>query len=477
MIRKQAGQALVLVLIVLAIGAMLVVPSLRLTGTALTGTPIVERQVKGLYAADAAQEYVLWKLLYDLEWRTTTFPDDGATIDLNFGVCGVPVDCTVIMRATPAEGGMVLATDDKIRPTKTVTPDYVPGKQWETYTYTIEMEQLSMDTSVGLDAIYDVLPNGLSNDGYIAGSSEMSLDGGNTWLSVPDPYIDPTRNTYLKWPADYNWDPVVVNPFTSDGSDGFYGMRDFDVRQVKLLRFEILGRLNDDATHCNWVVLKMDDGTNTVSGPQAPITVGAGGDNPGECFGDQIIDVYKTSDPEIIQPGVVQYITYTVYLTNQYTQTRTLEGIVDYLPPGFTFDEDVDVSGFTTIDPIVQLVTVNGIERQELTWTAPQFPGGIDYSIASEETVTLVFGAVTTKDVSGSYYNEILAFLKNSGITNSGFTAAGITAAEYGTNYSWNTGTVIVPAYDTSSESEGVTINTNMALILGGITITSWQVY
>ena len=48
--KKQAGQAFILVLIVLAIGAVLVVPSLRLTGTALMNSPIVERQIKGLYS-------------------------------------------------------------------------------------------------------------------------------------------------------------------------------------------------------------------------------------------------------------------------------------------------------------------------------------------------------------------------------------------------------------------------------------------
>jgi len=51
-----------------------------------------------------------------------------------------------------------------------------------------------------------------------------------------------------------------------------------------------------------------------------------------------------------------------------------------------------------------------------------------------------------------------------------------VTYEDFNTTYSWNTGAVIVPAYDTSSESEGITINANMALILGGITITSWGV-
>ncbi|MBA7668865.1 hypothetical protein ES703_76982 [subsurface metagenome] len=38
----------------------------------------------------------------------------------------------------------------------------------------------------------------------------------------------------------------MVNPFTSDGSDGFYGIRDFEVRQVKELRFQVRGGLDNN---------------------------------------------------------------------------------------------------------------------------------------------------------------------------------------------------------------------------------------
>jgi len=162
--RKQAGQALILVLIVLAIGALLVVPSLRLTGTALMGTPTVEKHTKGLYAADAATEYILWKLLYGglgEELMQSSDPDPSAHYD--FYVCEVPAAVTVVMRATVGTGGITLATDDKIKPTKTVDPSLVPDKNLYTYTYTIKLDHLSDDNSVGLDAIYDLLPGGITD--------------------------------------------------------------------------------------------------------------------------------------------------------------------------------------------------------------------------------------------------------------------------------------------------------------------------
>jgi len=44
-----------------------------------------------------------------------------------------------------------------------------------------------------------------------------------------------------------------------------------------------------------------------------------------------------------------------------------------------------------------------------------------------------------------------------------------MTFEEITTNYSWNTGTVIVPAYDARADTDEVVIDANMALILGGL--------
>ncbi|MDD4877221.1 MAG: hypothetical protein PHQ86_08880, partial [Dehalococcoidales bacterium] len=275
---KELGQALIMVLIVLAIGTVLVVPSLRLTATSLMNSPIVERQTKGLYAADAAQEYILWKLLYDDLGQEFTVPGEEGKAVFNFDVCDVPVSATVVMRAESGQGGTTLATDDKIMPIKTVdtgfTPSYwVPDKNEYTYTYTISMDYLSADAEpVDLEAIYDIPPGEFSGIAYQIGTSEISTDGGTTWHSVPDPLWNAAKG-YLKWPADYDKD-THTGAFSSDQYDidhYFYGMRDFEVREVKQLRFQLKGTLST-GIHCNWVVLKMADDTNTLSGPQASVT-------------------------------------------------------------------------------------------------------------------------------------------------------------------------------------------------------------
>jgi len=459
--RKQAGQAFILVLIVLAIGAVLVVPSLRLTGTALMGSPIVERQIKGLYAADAAQEYILWKLLYDITWRNSR--TEGVPNDFAFNVCDVPVSATVVMRATVGQGGVTLATDDVIKPTKTVVVEEHP--EWSNpdgsvsvdngysgpYTYIINLEQLSNDNSKGLDSVYDVLPKGLD---YYAGYGSWFREEGGEWVSLPLHIDTIAGQQRLRWP-----------------DSGFFDeeMRHFDVREVKEIKFQAIGSLANDTVNYNWVLLNVED-IDTLSGPIAPIKLGLATKLRGG-----LITVTKASDPELIQPGEQTDIEYTISITNLEIAEDQIYSITDYLPPDFEYLGPV--SGITSENP--QITFDTDLDRYKLLWTTDEFPNDNAISIASSATVTLTFWARATKDVSGTYYNEVVVVNKVP-LSGSIYTPPDmdVTEENFLSNYSWNSGAVTVPAYDTSSEAEGVTIDANMALIeLGGITITSWGVY
>ncbi|MFC1860398.1 hypothetical protein ACFLYC_02360 [Chloroflexota bacterium] len=456
--RNQTGQALILVLVVLAIGAMLVVPSLRLTSTAFMGTPIVEGQTKGLYAADAATEYILWKLAYDNLGQD--FSEDGQSAYFAFNVCDIPVSATVIMRAMEGQGGVTLATEDVIQPTKIVEVEGHP--EWNTpdggvevangypgpYTYIITLEQLSSDNSKGLDSIYEIVPKGLT---YIPGTSQIRVDGG-VWtddIGEPSVYITGGQSR-LRWPPAPGF-------FTSP-------MRDFDVRQVKEIKFQATGSLQNDRLFYNWVLLNVED-IDTLSGPVAPIKLGSGATKVGG-----MLNVTKTSDPEIIQPGVETDIEYTISITNLDESTKQVQNITDYLPPGFEYLGPT--TGLTSDEPQITLETINGVDRYKLYW---EFSPAV--AIAEDETVYMVFMATATKDVSGSYYNEFVVVPNESvpGIFQP--SDMDVTHEDFNSTYSWNQGAVIVPAYDTSSEAEGITIDSNMSLILGGITITSWKVH
>jgi len=459
--KKEVGQVFLLVLILLAIGSTLAIQALRLTDTSLKSSQIATRQTQLLYAADTAQEYILWKLMYDEFGNefTTENPVGYLTCD----TCPISVNLTIVMRAVPGKGGIILATEDVIQPTKTVTPDTVPNNTPTTYTYTIKLEQLSANTTQGLDAIYDMLPKDFDDADYIENSSELRIDGG-PWQSIPDPDIEIDQNQVrMLWPANYVWQ-TGANPFSSDNASAnyFHGIRNFTARQVKELRFQARTTLSKNDVHCNWVVLKP---WNTLSGPQAPVDVGTPSD-PGVCGEDGLIQIVKISDPEIIPPGVLTDIDYTIQITNQDGFTHQVSEVYDYLPPGFTYTGPT--TGFTTDDPVETEREINGVDRLELYWTfSPQI------SIASGANKTMTFTATTTKDVSGSYYNEVQV-VSDVPIPKI-FENIGVTADEYYTCYSWNSGAVTVPTYDSRADADGIIIDSNLALVVGGVSITSYQ--
>ncbi len=61
-VRSEKGQALPVVLILIALGELMVVPTLNFTATGLNSSRNIEERTKGLYAAEAGVEYALWCL-------------------------------------------------------------------------------------------------------------------------------------------------------------------------------------------------------------------------------------------------------------------------------------------------------------------------------------------------------------------------------------------------------------------------------
>lgn len=446
---KEGGQAFILILLILAIGPILVVPLLRLSYTGLKSSETITSRTRALYAVDGAQEYIMWKLLHK-NWAqdfTAENPEGILTIEN----CGTTVTATIVMRAIPGAGGMTLATDDVMRPTKTVSPSVSDGS-YQPYTYIIRLEQLSGNTTQGLDAVYDILPREFGTGSYVPGSSEIRVDGG-PWEPLGDPLAESSGSSSyggqerLRWPASGNFASPI---------------RDFEVRQVKELKFQVAESLKNDTIYYNWVVLKP---WNTISGATANITVGDGSNPEGG-----LLAVNKVADPEIVQPGVETDIEYTIRITNLDGSTHQIQSVTDYLPPGFIYIGPT--SGITTFDPQLSLENINGVDRWQLLWTVDEFPNGNAVSIASGETAYLTFWAQTTKDVSGSYYNEVTA-VPNTPLPTI-FEDLGITYEDFNTSYSWNTGAVLVPSFDSRTEGDGIVLDSNLSMIVGGISINSF---
>jgi hypothetical protein len=74
MLKKEAGQALPMTLILLVLGGLLVVPTLAFMSTNLTANRTVDQSNLRLYAADAGVEEILWNIKYN---ESFTLPADG----------------------------------------------------------------------------------------------------------------------------------------------------------------------------------------------------------------------------------------------------------------------------------------------------------------------------------------------------------------------------------------------------------------
>ncbi len=190
-IRKgEKGVTLPIVLVMLALGGLLIVPTLNYAATSLKAGEIVEENVEGLYAADAGVEDAFWKLLND---KPVSFPYSYQLTDVN----GLTVD-VVINEITTLFGEelepMGEHTDWMII-TKTIT--YNAG----IYDYTLsitnngsgnmKVEKILLDFPAGLEyegpttgGITTAGPSPINGDAYVG----ITL----TW-NIPNPY--PTINT------------------------------------------------------------------------------------------------------------------------------------------------------------------------------------------------------------------------------------------------------------------------------------------
>jgi len=115
--KRQRGTALIMVLLVLALGSLLITPMLNYVSTGLTGVRVTEEFLLRQYAADAAVEYSLWQLNYNVDGLTEGLdlenPSDNTTITVN-GI-EVPIITEISMSPDSDNGTFtVLGTESGI---------------------------------------------------------------------------------------------------------------------------------------------------------------------------------------------------------------------------------------------------------------------------------------------------------------------------------------------------------------------------
>ena len=124
---SQRGQALILVLIALALGSLLITPTLNYVSTGLLETRVSEKQLLEQYAADAAVEYGLWQLKYNVDGLADQLGPESPSSNTSITVNGMDIPITTEISQSlqddtgsfpvlPSESGIHLAVALQIIP-------------------------------------------------------------------------------------------------------------------------------------------------------------------------------------------------------------------------------------------------------------------------------------------------------------------------------------------------------------------------
>jgi len=431
MLKRQRGQALVLVLILLVVGALLVTPALNLAFTGLKSRMIHHTDLMEQYAADGAQEYSLWRLTDTGFTATLTVGEEYSNyIVLN----GVRAEYTIAVQAAPGAPSDAPAMGDmpKFKVTKTVSPPSAPIGVETTFTYTITLQYMYQD--VTLETLTVIQDNLASADfEYVPGSTEGNITTGGDSIPIDDQYLKILGGGRLKW----TFDPIY-----------------FSYWEERWLSFQVTATLSQ-GTYCNQVYIP--PGTYTPF--TASIIVGSPG-----CTTCPELTVSKEVKPQVAFTGVPTPFTYTISIKNNGCVAADIANIKDALPAGLTpwlietggvVDGTVfDAFGNPPFDPQKQEEDING--RYHLDWA---FSPAVE--LYAGETLTLSFQAVGALGDSGTYANEVHIV---------------VLAGVFDNTYSWPTSGIVVPQYDISSTAGGTTIKLVAVVSGGGHKIKSWQV-
>lgn len=217
---SEKGQALPIVLVVLALGGLTIAMSLNYTTASLKGSQILQEKMKGVYAAGAGVEHALWSLGYGIS-PPTQLPE-------NFNQMEVEIQ-----------------TEDKGTYTLSQHSDYltVNGEvAWDEmaqaykYTITVTWKPGSGTPEIKLDEVRARLPIGYS---YQSGSAANFVD--NLSRDEPDETVD-TQGAYL-----LNWQFESPRPCVTE------------YEQVRTQTFYITGEGSQVNDYASWVVASRSD--------------------------------------------------------------------------------------------------------------------------------------------------------------------------------------------------------------------------
>ena len=234
-IKRQRGQALILVLIALALGSLLITPTLNYVSTGLIETRVSEEALLKHYAADAAVEYTLWQLQYNVDNITDQLnpenPSDNTTIIVN----GIEVPVITEITQSPlgdvwpfpvpsTQQGVHLST------TLMIKAPYWPGGGETAYFKHLVYIYNSGTSAVHLKEIFQELDPRLT---YVAGSYEgpqadlTTTYMNDRWeltfdLQEPLPKLEVQEATFISFTASTN-EEVGEDTYSGSGRVSYAG--------------------------------------------------------------------------------------------------------------------------------------------------------------------------------------------------------------------------------------------------------------
>ena len=99
--KRQRGTALIMVLLVLALGSLLITPMLNYVSTGLIEVRVSEEFLFRQYAADAAVEYSLWQLNYNVDGLTEGLDPENPSSNTTITVNGIEVPIITEISQSP----------------------------------------------------------------------------------------------------------------------------------------------------------------------------------------------------------------------------------------------------------------------------------------------------------------------------------------------------------------------------------------
>lgn len=213
-IKGEKGQALPIVLCFLLVGGLLIAPSLSYAATSLNAGEVIEKNLSGLYAADAGVEHAL-RCIEDGSKIPKTLPENVNQLEVK-------------VKSKRKKGTYTMYCGELTKAGKhsdylDVTGDMAWDGEAEAYQYTITVTWQAEPgaPTIHLEEIGARLPLG---QGYQPGSA-ASFDG-NLSIDVPDDILDGAGAHMLNWelppphPAVSASNPIATQSFYVTGEEG-----------------------------------------------------------------------------------------------------------------------------------------------------------------------------------------------------------------------------------------------------------------